>query len=98
MTASGEPRGGIGSGLSEVETDASVAGVYLWFVTSQFEAKHVEAWDVVFLPDGVRHAKTYGTNLTRCGLNASSWSKFWERSFLQENSSTCCRECLQAMR
>lgn len=68
-----------------------------WFVTSQFTVKRVEGWDVVTLPDGVRHAKTFGTNFTRCGLDASSWPKFWERPFLYEKASDCCRQCLQAM-
>ncbi len=78
--------------------DEPLQSRHQWFVTSQFEVKQVEGWDVVTVPDGLRHAKTFGTNLTRCGLNASSWPKFWERSFLYEKASDCCRQCLEGMR
>jgi hypothetical protein len=73
-----------------VGTDRALrAIVHPWFVTTQFVARDVERWDLVAGPAGLRHAKTFGTSMTRCGINAASWQKFWDRSFIDETSEVC---------
>jgi hypothetical protein len=42
---------------------------------------------------GPLHAKAMGTTMTLCGLNASSWGKFWDVPFPSSYRSACPR-CL----
>jgi hypothetical protein len=42
---------------------------------------------------GPLHAKAMGTSMTLCGLNASSWGKFWDVPFPSSYRLSCPR-CL----
>ena len=46
-------------------------------------------------PGDVFHAKTMGTTMTACGLNASSWPKLWGKTFSRSLGPNC-RQCLRA--
>lgn len=77
-----------------VGTDRAVQViVHPWFVTTQFGVRDVAGWDVEAEPAGLRHAKTFGTSMTRCGIHAGSWPKFWDRSFVDETSARCPQCC-----
>ena len=58
-----------------------------------FEARATTNWSVEMgRPGSTTHAKTYGTTLTACGLNASNFEKNWGVAF-DGTSDWACRDC-----
>lgn len=83
----------IGSPQLERDQLNEQPAMHTWFVTSQFDDRYVDGFEVLRRPAGLRHAKTFGTGRTKCGLNANSWPKFWDRPFLGEAVSERCPRC-----
>lgn len=71
--------------------------LHKWFVTSQFDEKYTDGFETLRRPAGIRHAKTFGTGRTKCGLNAVSWPKFWDLPFLGEAVSERCLLCSELL-
>jgi hypothetical protein len=67
-----------------------------FFVTAQFAGfEYVAGGGVLHGPRSLPHAKEMGTTRTACGLDATSWFKFWEQNFDQIPSGHCA-DCLAA--
>jgi hypothetical protein len=65
-----------------------------WFASGPYAARQRDG-RVGPNPAHVVHAKEVGTVLTACGIQASSWHRFWGVSFLQDIGLRRCPSCLE---
>jgi hypothetical protein len=71
-----------------------MTGPRRWFVTAQFHRVVRNAGaEVDREPGAPAHAKEMGTTLTACGLDASTWMKFWYLDFHTQAGVTRCPAC-----
>jgi hypothetical protein len=79
-----------------------------WFVVTPGSSWSVEGGELVQQPQGLRHAKTFGSTVTACGIPTLSWRKFWGLPFEMSDGGSgagsgaagrpaACPECVQAL-
>jgi hypothetical protein len=47
-------------------------------------------------PEPLHHAKSFGTTLTACGMNAGTWPRLWDHPFPSGTERRCSR-CMDAV-
>jgi hypothetical protein len=67
-----------------------------WYVTSPFFRREPRGWDVDTQPCGALHAKEAGSHLTACGIDSTSWQKFFHLGFSSAGDDRCER-CSEAL-
>jgi hypothetical protein len=78
--------------VTSPRTNSARTTAYRWFVASQFSESRLSIkFGDAPGPSGVVHAKEMGTRLTACGLDASSWTKYWELVFDPRAPEACPR-------
>jgi hypothetical protein len=60
-----------------------------WYATTPFFMRESRGWEVDLTPTGDLHAKEAGGQNTACGLNSTSWPKFFHIDFARATAPRC---------
>ena len=66
---------------------------YRWYITSTGWSWAYDHGQAQRTPDRLRHAKALGQNLTACGMNCNTWTKFWHPPYIPGQIGHSCAEC-----